>query len=84
MTVLITGATDGLGRALAHRLAADGTDLILHGRDSGRLDATAGEIRDAHGGKRPHTVIADLSHLDQVRAMAEEVRATTERLDGRR
>jgi NAD(P)-dependent dehydrogenase (short-subunit alcohol dehydrogenase family) len=81
MTVLITGATDGLGRALAHRLAAGGTDLILHGRDRGRLDATAGEIRDAHGGKRPRTVIADLSHLDEVRGMAEEVRATTERLD---
>lgn len=37
--ILITGATDGLGRALASGLAEDGHDLILTGRDHGRLDA---------------------------------------------
>ena len=37
-TILITGATDGLGRALAHSLAAGGAALILHGRDPGKLE----------------------------------------------
>jgi short-subunit dehydrogenase len=43
-TILITGATDGLGRALAQQLAARGDDVILHGRDRDRLAATAEQI----------------------------------------
>jgi NAD(P)-dependent dehydrogenase (short-subunit alcohol dehydrogenase family) len=39
-TVLVTGATDGLGRALAHRLAAAGATVLLHGRDSERIRQT--------------------------------------------
>ena len=39
-TVLITGATDGLGRGLADQLAADGVILILHGRDRRKLDSS--------------------------------------------
>jgi NAD(P)-dependent dehydrogenase (short-subunit alcohol dehydrogenase family) len=80
-TILITGATDGLGRALAHRLAADGAMLLLHGRHQGRLDATAEEIHAAHGGDRPRVFLADLAELAQVRALAAEVRAATDRLD---
>ncbi|WP_055585466.1 SDR family NAD(P)-dependent oxidoreductase [Streptacidiphilus griseoplanus] len=79
-TVLITGATDGHGRALAHRLAADGATLLLHGRDQDRLDRTADDIRDTHGVVRPRTVRADLAELEQVRSLAAEVRATTPRL----
>lgn len=80
-TILITGATDGLGRGLADRLATDGAALILHGRDPDKLDDVATEIGDAHGGRRPRTVVADLADLDQVRRLAAEVRATTDRLD---
>jgi NAD(P)-dependent dehydrogenase (short-subunit alcohol dehydrogenase family) len=80
-TVLITGATDGLGRGLAHRLAADGAALILHGRDPGRLAATAEEISRDHAAARPAIVLADLSELAQVRRLAAAVRAATPRLD---
>jgi NAD(P)-dependent dehydrogenase (short-subunit alcohol dehydrogenase family) len=81
-TVLITGATDGLGRALAHRLADDdGIALILHGRDADRLARTADEIRDAHQVARPRTVLADLAELAQVGQLADAVRAMTDRLD---
>ncbi|MFJ9839695.1 SDR family NAD(P)-dependent oxidoreductase [Kitasatospora sp. NPDC101155] len=80
-TILITGATDGLGRALAHRLAGEGATVLLHGRDQGRLDRTAEEISAAHDVDRPATLRADLTDLAQVRAVAERVRATTDRLD---
>lgn len=80
-TILITGATDGLGRALASRLASRGAAVLLHGRDQGRLDAVADEIRDAHGVRRPPTLRADLAELDQVRRLAGEVRETAGRLD---
>src|SRR6266700_7958188 len=79
-TILITGATDGLGRALAHRLAADGASLILHGRDPGRLAATASEIAGAHG-LSPRTLRADLADLRQVRELAAAVQQATSRLD---
>jgi NAD(P)-dependent dehydrogenase (short-subunit alcohol dehydrogenase family) len=76
MTILITGATDGLGHALAERFAADGEELILHGRDADKLAKTAdglpGDVR---------TVVADLAELAQVRRLAAEVRDSTDRLD---
>ena len=65
-TILITGATDGLGRALAHRLTANGATVLLHGRDQEKLDRTAAEIRDIHGAGRTHTLRADLADLAQV------------------
>ena len=77
MIVFVTGATDGLGRALADRLAADGHTLILHGRDADKLAATAAAIR----GTEVHTALADLSDLAQVRRLAKDVRAMTDRLD---
>jgi NAD(P)-dependent dehydrogenase (short-subunit alcohol dehydrogenase family) len=80
-TILITGATDGLGRALADQLATEGASLILHGRDPDKLDDTANAIRDNHGVPRPHTVIADLADLAQVRRLAADVHSATDRLD---
>jgi short-subunit dehydrogenase len=80
-TIFITGATDGLGRALAHKLASDGATLILHGRDPGKLDRTADDIRDTHRAQRPRTVLADLADLSQVQRLATDVREATDRLD---
>jgi NAD(P)-dependent dehydrogenase (short-subunit alcohol dehydrogenase family) len=78
--VLVTGATDGLGRGVAQRLAADGATVLLHGRDPERLSATAAAIREETGNDRLSTHLADLSELDQVRALADDVERSTDRL----
>lgn len=78
-TILLTGATDGLGRALAQRLASEGARLILHGRDRDKLARTAAELAADDG--EPETAVADLADLAQVRDLAEQVRQRTDRLD---
>ncbi|ARF56714.1 SDR family NAD(P)-dependent oxidoreductase [Streptomyces gilvosporeus] len=80
-TTLITGATQGMGRGLALDLAARGGTVLLHGRNRARLDAVADEVRSAAPDATVRTYLADLSDLDQVRAMAAEIRAAEPRLD---
>jgi NAD(P)-dependent dehydrogenase (short-subunit alcohol dehydrogenase family) len=72
---LITGSTDGLGRALAGRLAAMGLTVHIHGRDAERLERARAEIVEATGNVRVHAHRADLSSLAEVKAMAEEIAA---------
>jgi NAD(P)-dependent dehydrogenase (short-subunit alcohol dehydrogenase family) len=78
--VLITGATDGLGRGLALRAAGEGDTVLLHGRSQDRLDAVADEIREAGSG-RVRTYAADFARLADVRRLADEVLAQEPRLD---
>jgi NAD(P)-dependent dehydrogenase (short-subunit alcohol dehydrogenase family) len=72
-TVLLTGATDGLGRALAHALAAQGDTLILHGRSERKGAELLAELRAATGSRRLHYERADFSSLDEVRDLADRV-----------
>jgi NAD(P)-dependent dehydrogenase (short-subunit alcohol dehydrogenase family) len=80
-TILVTGATDGLGRALARELAARGATVLLHGRAKARLEDTRREIVEATGSDRLHTYLADLASLEQVRRLGREVGGDQERLD---
>jgi NAD(P)-dependent dehydrogenase (short-subunit alcohol dehydrogenase family) len=80
-TVLVTGATDGLGRALALELAAGGATVLLHGRDPVKGERTLHEIREATGSDRLAFYLADFSSLAEVRGLAERVLAEHERLD---
>lgn len=78
-TLLITGATDGIGRATAQRLAADGHTLLIHGRSAEKL-AAASEALAARGAT-VRTFRADLKDLGQVAKLAREVREGHGRLD---
>jgi NAD(P)-dependent dehydrogenase (short-subunit alcohol dehydrogenase family) len=78
--VLVTGSTDGLGRAVAERLAAAGAIVLIHGRNAEKLASTARELRSIAGSDRIRTYQADFSSLEAVRSMATEVEAENHRL----
>jgi NAD(P)-dependent dehydrogenase (short-subunit alcohol dehydrogenase family) len=77
-TVLITGATSGLGRAVAVEVAAAGHRVIVHGRDRRRVLELVGELQQS--GAEVDYVVADLSDLGQTRDLAEAVLALTTEL----
>jgi NAD(P)-dependent dehydrogenase (short-subunit alcohol dehydrogenase family) len=79
-TVLVTGATDGLGRGIVRALAARHATLLVHGRDPARAEALATELRAA-GAPEVRVYLADLASLAEVRAMAAAVLARETRLD---
>ncbi|MEZ2126253.1 MULTISPECIES: SDR family NAD(P)-dependent oxidoreductase [unclassified Sinorhizobium] len=78
-TILITGSTDGVGRRVAQRLAAEGVTLLVHGRDHGRGESLVADIEKA-GGKAIF-YRADLASLDDVRALAGAITGGHNHLD---
>jgi NAD(P)-dependent dehydrogenase (short-subunit alcohol dehydrogenase family) len=79
-TVVVTGATGGIGRATAHGLALMGARVTIVGRDPQRTKEAAEAIREAAGGK-VDAFTADLSSQAQVRRLAGELLATLPRID---
>ncbi len=78
--VLVTGSTDGLGREVARRLAAEGAHVIVHGRNAERGKAMVDEI--AAGGKGSARFYqADFASLAEVRRLADEITRDYTRLD---
>jgi NAD(P)-dependent dehydrogenase (short-subunit alcohol dehydrogenase family) len=80
-TILVTGATDGLGKRVALELAAKGAIVLLHGRNPERLEATLEETRRETGNKRLGAYLANFSSLGEVRGLAERVLSDHDRLD---
>ena len=81
LTVLITGATDGLGQRVATDLAGRGVTLLLHGRDPEKGRKVQEEIRKTTGSNRLHYFNADLSSLAEVGRLAASVENSQPRLD---
>jgi NAD(P)-dependent dehydrogenase (short-subunit alcohol dehydrogenase family) len=81
-TILVTGATDGLGRALAGELAAAGATVLVHGRNQERGRHTVETIITETGNQAVHWLRADLASLDEVRGLADQVLAEWPALHG--
>jgi NAD(P)-dependent dehydrogenase (short-subunit alcohol dehydrogenase family) len=73
-TIIITGASDGIGAAAARQLSAKGERVVLVGRSQAKTAAVANEL-----GAPYH--LADYADLNQVRNLASELRATYPRID---
>lgn len=80
-TVLITGATDGIGRETARQLAAMDARVIVHGRSAEKAALVKKDIIADTGNDKLETAIADLSVMANVRALADEITDRFDRLD---
>lgn len=79
--ILVTGATDGIGRETARALASQGHKVIVHGRTPARAEEAARLVLRDLPTADLATAAADLSRLAEVRALAEALRAAHPRLD---
>jgi NAD(P)-dependent dehydrogenase (short-subunit alcohol dehydrogenase family) len=76
----VAGATGGLGREVTFQLARIGYELLLHGRDGGKLKALSARL-ELQGLARPTTFVADFTSLSSVAAMAAQVEQATDQVD---
>ncbi len=69
-TILVTGSTDGIGKATAKALAEHGCEVIVHGRNDARARSAQRDLIDATGNPNIRVESADFSSLAQVRDLA--------------
>ena len=82
--ILVTGASDGIGRALAVHAAGLGAQLILHGRNVRKLEKVYDEIESLTSAPRPSIAVMDLASADanSYKTLAESLCEEFGRLDG--
>lgn len=82
--VLITGASDGIGKALAIHAAELGAQVILHGRNVSKLERVYDEIEAIEGAPRPSIAVLDLATAgtEAYRSLADSLEQEFGRLDG--
>lgn len=79
--VLITGATQGIGKETAAGLALKGYTVVIHGRNEVKLQAVSNEIKTRTGNNNVDTIIADLFSLSDIKNMVNEFKSRYDRLD---
>ena len=82
--VLVTGASDGIGKALALHIASQGAQVVLHGRNTHKLECVYDEITDLQNAPRPSIAVLDLSTADRdaYSSLVNSIEQEFGRLDG--
>lgn len=82
--ILITGASDGIGKALALRAAALGAQVVLHGRNVKKLEKVYDELEAIEGAPRPSIAVIDLAsaNSESYTSLANSIEQEFGRLDG--
>jgi len=82
--ILVTGASSGIGKALAVHIAGLGAQVILHGRDVGKLETVYDEIEAIDGAARPSIAVMDLvsANSESYTSLAQSIDSEFGRLDG--
>lgn len=80
-TILLTGATDGIGLVTAKMLVADGHHVLLHGRNPTKLEAVHQELSSSSNPGSVEAYVADLSKLSDVEALASSLLEKHNKLD---
>jgi len=82
--ILVTGASDGIGKALALHAASRGAQVILHGRNSAKLEKVYDEIEALDGAPRPSIAVMDLAsaNAESYMTLAQSLGDEFGRLDG--
>ncbi|GLB47097.1 hypothetical protein WR164_10760 [Philodulcilactobacillus myokoensis] len=80
-TILITGATSGIGKTAALELAQNGYNVIIHGRNENKAEHIVEQIKDKSHNQNIHYLIADLLSLPSIKQMVTEFNSRYDHLD---
>ncbi|MCE7734020.1 MAG: SDR family oxidoreductase [Candidatus Heimdallarchaeota archaeon] len=79
--ILITGASDGIGKQTALELAEMGAHVIMHGRNEDKTSKAAEEVKTKSGNNNVDIIIADLSSFESIRRMSDAIHSEYDHID---
>lgn len=80
-TILITGSTDGIGKEAAFKLAKDGHQILIHGRNPEKLQSCLAELKEATQADQIQGFVGDLSDISQIDQLCADIRKAVPKLD---
>lgn len=79
--ILVTGSTDGIGKVAAIKLAKDGHEVILHGRNQEKLNTTIEEVKSKSDHNEIQGFVSDFSELNNVIRLSQQLNENLPQLD---